>query len=218
MWKRMAIVVLITLGGLLALISPAWAKGPLAVRIAGPGLDKPILLNAINNPKAGEAINSLSEETGFWVTVFAIDLTVVDKNQLDARPAGELGPRYTIDYDIDSGTTQPLLRQDIYPFAPGGPVTYAPAEQQLFEGQVSRGGWYRAPAVLTNRLVALGVPEPKSAPAAKAAAAPEPAQPAAPTRATDTRILPIAAALALGLLAALAAVAWTMRRRATVRM
>jgi len=217
MRKRTGIAVLLAaLGGLLAAPAPAWAKGPVSATIGGPGLDAPIVLNAIDNAGDGETITSLTEETGFWATTFVIDATVVDKNRLDARPAGELGPRYTIAYDIGGGASQPLLRQDLYPFAAAGPVTYAPPKQPLFEGQLSRGGWYHAPAGLTSRLVALGVPEPKPAPTAEPAAAPRPVQPA--HQAADAPVLPIVVAIVLGLLTALAAAAWTMRRRSTVRM
>jgi hypothetical protein len=76
---------------------------------------------------------------------------------LAAAPTTELGPRYTITYTLPGPTTRGL-RQDLYPYAAGGSVTYTKPGQPFFDGQRTRGGWYVAPARLKETLVALGLP------------------------------------------------------------
>jgi hypothetical protein len=69
-----------------------------------------------------------------------------------------LGPRYTIVWTVPGppGPATHRVRQDLYPYARGGAVTYTKPGQPIFEG-TTKGGWYRN-AELKNTLVALGLP------------------------------------------------------------
>ena len=60
--------------------------------------------------------------------------------------------------DIANGN-EDLIRQDLYPYAAGGPVTYIPAGQTLFETRQTVGGWYRATPDVKGVLVRAGLPE-----------------------------------------------------------
>ena len=97
--------------------------------------------------------------------------------------AADLGPRYRVMYRF-WGRGEGLIRQDLYPYAKGGPVTYAPPGQKMTVGieMVITPGWYRAshPCELCGTtpfppekaalqffryLVDLGLPETNPAPA-----------------------------------------------------
>lgn len=178
--------------------TPAWAKGPVKATITGTGLDKPINLDA------SDTLMMLSEEAGFWLTVFGAQDTRKESNLLTAPPpAKDLGPRYVIEYDTDITPGDVPLRQDLYPFAKPAPLTYAAPDQPLFEGQVSRGGWYRASTRLTDQLISLGVPEP--GPLAVPPVREPAVQPSA--AATEPWPVPVIIAVAAGVLAVLAVLA-----------
>jgi len=169
-----------------ALPVAALAKGPDAARISGPGMDKPANLRMSGEEGGGTALSTIVEETGLFAAMFA----QTPSPMLKARPAGELGPMYTVVYRVPDGTSKPPeIRQELYPFATGGPVSYTAAGQRVFD-QATTGGWYRGSASrLLPVLADLGVPEtagaaqaaqkqpPVSAPAARAPAVPAPARP-----------------------------------------
>jgi hypothetical protein len=76
---------------------------------------------------------------------------------LSARPKGNLGPKYTISYDVPDGEgTVSHIQQDVYPYA-YPPVTYMKPGQQIF-GMGTRGGWFQADAQLKSTLVSAGLP------------------------------------------------------------
>ena len=49
-----------------------------------------------------------------------------------------------------------MIRQDVYPYANGGAVTYMKPGQSIFD-MTTHGGWYRDPA-LKRTLVSSGLP------------------------------------------------------------
>jgi hypothetical protein len=58
------------------------------------------------------------------------------------RPAGPLGPRYRLTFNFFTGVEQVTpVRQDVYPFARAGFVSYTPPGQHVFEKK-TRSGWY----------------------------------------------------------------------------
>ena len=77
---------------------------------------------------------------------------------LAGRPKGDLGPRYTITYRLPGPNGEETIRQDLYPYADGGPLTYTPTDQTFFGSNVVRGGWYRASPELKTTLVKAGLP------------------------------------------------------------
>ena len=96
------------------------------------------------------------------------------------------------------------VRQDLYPYAPAGPVTYMEPGQKLF-GTKTSGGWFQAERQLKGILVSAGLPP-------KAPEAPAPAP--APGRSFP---IDLAALVTLGLAVAVATVL-VMRRRSLARI
>ena len=132
----------------------ALAKGASEATITGPGLEDPITL-AGEGQVGGEQLMQLAEEAGFFPAVFA---TTPDP-MLDRRPAGTLGPRYSITYVMPGPDTTPAeLTQDLYPFATPSPVSYMKPGQQYFGTERTRGGWFVASNTLKSDLVAAGLP------------------------------------------------------------
>ena len=154
-----------TLAALLLLAcvpSLAIAKGPSEATITGPGIDSTITV-APGEPGAemapGVAVMELAEAAGFFPASFGQAPTPMTGNP----PAGELGPRYTIEYLVPGPAGKPdRIVQDLYPYATE-PVTYMEPGQPFFETERTRGGWYVGSAELTHVLLDAGLPE--SAPA-----------------------------------------------------
>jgi hypothetical protein len=138
--------------------SLAFAKGPSEATITGPGLDSTVTVGP-REPGAemapGAPVMELAEAAGFFPASFGQVPTPMSGNP----PAGELGPRYTIEYLVPgpAGKTDRIV-QDLYPFATE-PVTYMEPGQPFFETERTRGGWYVGSAELTRVLLDAGLPE-----------------------------------------------------------
>jgi hypothetical protein len=89
----------------------------------------------------------LVEQSGFFAAAFG----QAPSPMLPRRPEGSLGPRYTITYDLGNP-----VRQHVYPWARGGPLTHMPGGQRFWDTQTTDRGWYRASG-LTDTLVAAGL-------------------------------------------------------------
>jgi hypothetical protein len=142
---------------LVALVAPAaaLAKGPSEATIAGPGLAKPMRLTWPADGRSGSPMDVLVNGGGFFQVAFG-----TDRNRILRRaPTARLGRKYVVRYLIPrpSGPGD-VVRQDLYPFATGGPVTYTPAGQRIFGTRHALGGWFRAAPRLTRVLVAAGLP------------------------------------------------------------
>jgi hypothetical protein len=138
--------------GLVLGSTPALAKGANEMTLAGPGLPSPIRL--ANTADALMSPNTVAQKSGLF--------SREPDRRTTTRPPGDLGPRYVATYAwfIGQDHTTPL-RQDLYPFADGGALTYTPPVQGVHAMRPS-GGWYRAGAELTQILVLAGVPLPES--------------------------------------------------------
>lgn len=133
----------------LALPAAALAKGPSAASISGPGLSEPLLVTGLGDE------SGLVGQTGFFPATFGQSPDPMSS----ARPKGHLGPRYTIRYTVPGpNNTNAVIRQDVYPYAKGGPVLYTKPGQPFFETERTHGGWYRAGADLKQTLLRLGLP------------------------------------------------------------
>lgn len=132
----------------------AFAKGASEATIVGPGLGDPITLAGEGQP-GGEALMQIAEAAGFFPAVF----TQSPDPMLDERPAGELGPRYTITY-VMPGPNNELdnLVQSFYPYASPSPISYLEPGQRFWTTEQTRGGWYVASSSLKDQLVAAGLP------------------------------------------------------------
>ncbi|HEX2433641.1 MAG TPA: hypothetical protein VHI55_06780 [Gaiellaceae bacterium] len=195
--RRLFIIVLVAS---FALPATALGKGPSAASIDGPGGGGGITFTGYGE-SAGSSLGDLTLLAGF----FPAALGQEPSPMLPGRPKGELGPRYTITYTVPTGTgVADRIRQDLYPYAVGAPMTYMEPGQKLF-GQETPGGWFQADRHLKELLVSTGLPP-------KAPEAPAPA--ASPGRSFP---LDLAALVVLGLALALATVL-VLRRRALARI
>lgn len=137
----------------LSLVATASGKGPVAGTIDGPGAGGGISLGGGGEPGG---VMAVADQAGFFAAAFG----QTPSPMLAGRPGGDLGPRYTITYVVPGGPNgkEDLIRQDLYPYAAGSPVTYTPAGQTLFGTRRTIGGWYRAAPELKAALVRAGLP------------------------------------------------------------
>jgi hypothetical protein len=140
---------------------PATAKIDIAkAAIAGPGLEHTLRIEA-------------PETYGLW------DSGIDTEGGLDEAPAesvedlgltpADLGARYRVTYGLGIGRA----RQDLYPYAAGGPVTYSPPGQVLgrrpgtpdfLRNSPIVAGWYQSGPELFHYLVDHGLPDTNPAP------------------------------------------------------
>ena len=145
-----------------ALAPTALGKGASEAAIAGPGLAGPISLAGEGDPN-GELLAAIADQGGFFPAVFV----QTPDPMLDARPAGELGPLYTVRYVMPGPDNEAdTLVQSVYPYASPSPVTHVEPGQAYWTTERTRGGWYVASPELRELLVSAGLPE--SAPIADA--------------------------------------------------
>jgi hypothetical protein len=131
------------------LLAPAaLAKGPSEASITGPGLSKTIAFKGMNDA------SKLTEYTGVFPSAFGQS----PNPMLEGRPVGKLGPKYTIRYVVPGPNSKTYrLRQDLYPYAKSGAVTYMKPGQAIFDSKTI-GGWYPAGDALKQLLVRAGLP------------------------------------------------------------
>jgi hypothetical protein len=222
---KIRILALAALAAALTLLVPtaALAKGASAATIDGSGPggpgngpNGPIILRGDGEPGSGTELGTLADLSGLFPAMFGQS----PDPMLDAAPTKRLGPRYTITWTIPDGSgTAKKVRQDVYPYAAGGPVTYTKPGQPVFD-QTARGGWYKASDSLRQHLISLGLPNKAQGTAASAksespaasGSSPSPA-PARPAAAVTPAIWPrfLAAGALLLLVAGTAAI--VLRRR-----
>jgi hypothetical protein len=137
-----------------ALVVPtvAAAKEPAQASISGPAFSKTLKIKDIDHFN-GSQLAELTEESGFFPSAVCCQSP---NPMLPGRPRGKLGPRYTIVWTVPAGPMTHRVRQDLYPYARGGAVTYMKPGQAIFDMTTS-GGWYRNP-LLKGTLVGLGLP------------------------------------------------------------
>jgi hypothetical protein len=123
--------------------------------ITGPGLEGGLRIQAPDTKGLWES--------GIDVSGGLDDARADSVEELGLTPA-DLGPRYLVTYRFDGGDE--LIRQDLYPYAKGGPVTHTPPGQLLTLGGPARGlkipmlaGWYRSSLGLFYYLVDHGLPK-----------------------------------------------------------
>jgi hypothetical protein len=217
-WWTPAAALAVSAAIVVAAAAPAVAKGADQATITGPGLAKPIVLTGMGEPGSGNSLGLLSEGSGMFVAMFGTD--GVGPDLTENQPTAALGPKYEIAYRVPGGGPAPdILKQDLYPFADGGPVSYTKAGQAAMGGK-TRGGWYRAPSSFRAVLTTIGIPD-SVAPTTNTAAPSSPAS--AVVAAPQTRVdnhssnAPVYVILAAVLLAAIAAAVLVVRRRPATR-
>jgi hypothetical protein len=194
--RVLAMVVLALL--LAAVPTAAQAKGASAATISGGGPGGlpggPIDLKGDGEPGSGTDLANLAEASG----VFSLLFEDGSGGDLASPPAVARGPRYTITWTFPNGAGgQDKVRQSVWPYAAGGPLTFMASGQPVLD-TTTKGGWYRAGDDLRMSLIALGLPRrqplafPATTPPAPGSAAPGSAAPdaaapgaAAPAAAVD---------------------------------
>ena len=135
---------------------PASAKAAIAeANITGPGLEGRRL--RIAEP----------DTTGLWESGIdvagGLDDTRADSVEEMGLTPADLGPRYLVTYRfaLGRGSSDDFIRQDLYPYAKGGPVTYTPPGLELNVGiNVSiTAGWYQSSLGFFRYLIQHGLPE-----------------------------------------------------------
>jgi hypothetical protein len=210
---------MLVLALLLAVVpTAAHAKGASGATISGGGPGGlpggPINLKGDGEPGSGTNLANLAQAAGVWALLFEDG----PGGELASAPAtANRGPRYTITWIFPNGAgTEDKVRQSVWPYAAGGPLTFMASGQPVLDA-TTKGGWYQAADNLRQSLIALGLPsrEPLTAPAtATAPATPAPATPAAPA-APDPAPAVWPRAVGLALLLAVAGGALVLRRRSS---
>jgi hypothetical protein len=213
--RRRALAMLVLALLLAAVPTAAQAKGASAATISGGGPGGlpggPIHLKGDGEPGAGTDLANLAEAAG----VFALLWEDGQSGALAAAPTTRRGPRYTITWTFPNGYGgEDLVRQSVWPYAAGGPVTYMATGQKVLDG-TSKGGWYRAGDNLRQDLVTLGLPDRQPLATPKPATPSPAADPAsaAPAPAASPALWPWVAA-GMGVLVVAAAVTLVRRRSA----
>jgi hypothetical protein len=224
--SRRTALAMFALALLLAVVpTAAQAKGASAATISGGGSGGlpggPISMKGDGEPGSGSNLSTLADNAGMWALLF--EDGAPGALQAAPVPAAQRGPRYTITWTFPNGAgTEDKVRQFVWPYAAGGPVTYLAPGQKVLDTR-TEGGWYKASDVLRTSLVELGLPNRPAlaGPAGSASAgagtaspgAPSPSQ-AAPASANPTPALwpKVAAGVGLLLVAALAVVLLVRRR------
>src|SRR5919108_43179 len=138
----------------LALPTAALAKGPSGASIDGPGSGGGINISG-DGESGGSPLGDLTQQAGFFPASFGQEPSPM----LSSRPQGDLGPKYTITYTVPGPNNETdTLKQDLYPYAPNGPVTYMKPGQKFFGTEQTRGGWFQAGPELKKTLVSAGLP------------------------------------------------------------
>jgi hypothetical protein len=155
--KGRLVAATVAIVSVLLMSAPALAKGgPAQGVITGPGLVEPITLREPGSKTIGADLANVVQRSGFFNGVFD-----ADPERLKERPAGDLGPRYTIMYSMSlSDRRSGTIVQYAYPFAEPMPVTHIPAKQQYWANNETVGGWFVAHLGFRQTLISLGVPVP----------------------------------------------------------
>jgi hypothetical protein len=218
--SRRAALAVLAVSLLLAVVpTAAQAKGASAATISGGGPGGlpggPITMKGDGEPGSGSDLSSLAEDAGMWALLFEDGAP----GAVDAAPtpAAQRGPRYTVTWTFPNGAgTEDQVRQLVWPYAAGGPVTYLAPGQKVLDAR-TEGGWYKASDALRTSMIGLGLPDRPAlnVPAASAspAAGPGAAQ-AAPADPAPALWPKVAAGVGL-LLVAAGGVVLVLRRRAT---
>jgi hypothetical protein len=155
--KRRRISATVAVVSALLMSLPAMGKGgPSQGIITGPGLVEPITLREPGSKTIGADLASMVQRSRFFSGVFD-----GDPERLKDRPAGDLGPQYTITYTMSlSDRRSGTIVQYAFPFAEPMPITYIPADQQYWANNETVGGWFVTHLGFRQTMISVGVPVP----------------------------------------------------------
>lgn len=185
---------------------PAIAKGgPSQGVITGPGIAHPITLREPGSTTIGPDLAAVVEQSGFFAGVWG-----GDRDRLAHRPAGDLGPVYTITYSMTlADRRSDKIVQHVFPYAEPLPITHMPARQAYWGSSETVGGWYAARIGLRQTLIDVGLPA-SGSPRPAAGSVVGTAAVSPPAGSIPTRFMVVTVVLALALAAIL------LRRRRTL--
>jgi hypothetical protein len=148
-------LVLIIAAAALVLPATAAAKGPSGADINGPGTGGGISIGGGGggDPSAGTPLGNLTLNAGFFPGMFG----QTPDPMLDGRPRGALGPKYTITWTVPGPNGDSTVKQDLYPYAKAGAVTYMKPGQPFWDRERTHGGWFAGGIPLKQTLVAAGL-------------------------------------------------------------
>jgi hypothetical protein len=162
--KRAFVLAIGTVVAVMVLAGPALAKGPGEaplgeLLIAGPGLATPIQLEGhlAFGPFGEEMTAPDSNSRDLSAFVLGSGLIPSDTGYFGGEPEGDLGPRYSVTATI-FGPDAATVRQDLYPFAKGGPLFFNPPGQEGFYGSRLASAWWYPPAQVMTILTRHGLP------------------------------------------------------------
>ena len=137
--------------------SPASAKVSIAeARITGPRIEGEI--------RIGRRHTLTLWEYGIGPIGGGPDETRADSVEALGLAPSDLGSRYLITYRFDRWYRDDVIRQDLYPYPEGGPVTYTPPHQKLTGLFGDNGllqvipGWHQSSSGFLSYLVNHGLP------------------------------------------------------------
>ena len=145
---------------IVALVVPALAaaKGPSGASISGPGLERTLTITG-DGEGLGTQLGGLAMKSGFFAQMFG----QTPDPTFRTRPAGTLGPRYTVIYVVPGpNDIQSRVVQGVYPFAKPVALTYMKSGQPFWQTDRTHGGWFRASLALKRILLRAGVPAQQS--------------------------------------------------------
>jgi hypothetical protein len=190
MRARTLIAMVFVLAMTVVVAAPASAKAIIGeVTISGPGLGG----GSGSLGGGGGSVMRLEEPAaaGMWESGLLDDRKQDSVSDLGVA-VGELGPQYRLTYRFDFGPGNPeqVVRQVLYPYAEGGPVTYTPPGQRQtgaedltgmgFDMPIP-GGWFRPNSGFFQYLVEHGFPATNPLAVAPEAAPIDPVPDAPPT-------------------------------------
>jgi len=145
---------------IVALVVPALAaaKGPSGASVSGPGLERTLTITG-DGEGLGTRLGGLAMKSGFFAQMFG----QTPDPTFRIRPAGTLGPRYTVIYVVPGpNDIQSRVVQRVYPFAKPVALTYMKTGQPFWQTDRTHGGWFRASLALKRILLRAGVPAQQS--------------------------------------------------------
>ena len=146
-------VFLAVIFALLIIPAVAHAKGPDQATIDGTGMTAPASISGTEG--ASGDLSTLVELAG----LFPAAMGQTPDPMLATAPDELLGPKLSITWRIPDGDPTPgTVRQDLYLYAAGGPLTYTAPGQQFLGSERTRGGWFRTPAALRSRWAVFELP------------------------------------------------------------
>ena len=195
---------------LLIIPAIAHAKGPDQATIDGTGMTAPALVSGTEG--ASGDLSTLVELAG----LFPAAMGQTPDPMLATAPDELLGPKLSITWRIPDGDPAPgTVRQDLYLYAEGGPLTYTAPGQEFLGSERTRGGWFRTPGALRSRWAVFGLP---AATALEAAARQTAVLSRRPSGSGGRRSWPLIAVMSAAVVCSVALTAFqvTSRRRGRV--